>query len=149
MTRPNEDIWLDRGEKWGGRFTRHPVLWTIAIVVALFLAANSLGFFGSWFNAGREIVSPANVKTQYHAVITDWNAMEVAAENACNASNSGNGEQGPTLLEDPAFAYKAQYRHVTVDYNTRQNNIFEAEQVGPSGYPRVAPNLSQMQRRVC
>jgi hypothetical protein len=149
MTRSNEDIWLDRGETWGGRFTRHPFGWGFASIIGVVVVVLALGWLIGWFNAATEVVSPANVRTQYHAVITDWNAMGVAAENACNASDSGNSEQGPTLLEDPAFAYKAQYRHITVDYNARQNNIFEAEQVGPSGYPRVAPTLSQMQRRVC
>lgn len=149
MTRSNEDIWADRGEKWGDRLTRHPVAWTLTGIVTLVLVIGGLNFAFGWIGAATDIASPTNVKAQYHAVITDWNAMEVAAENACGAKNSGNNEQGPTLLEDPAFAYKAQYRHITVDYNTRQNNLFEAQQVGPSGYPSTAPSLSEMQSRVC
>jgi hypothetical protein len=149
VTRSNEDIWADRGEKWGDRLTRHPIGWGVAAVVGIVLLVGALNFAFGWIGAATSVVEPANVKAQYRAVITDWNAMEVAAENACGAENSGNNEQGPTLLEDPAFAYKAQYRHITVDYNARQNNLFEAERVGPGGYPKRAPSLPDMQARVC
>jgi hypothetical protein len=149
MTRSNEDIWEERGSKWGGRFTRHPVAWSLSGIVAIILTVGALNFAFGWIGAATDVVSPANVKEQYAAVIEDWNAMEVAAENACGAANAEDSKQGPTFLEDPAFAYKAQYRHISVDYNRRQNNFFEAQKVGPGGYPAVAPSLSDMQDRVC
>lgn len=43
----------------------------------------------------------------------------------------------------------AQYRKIAIDYNRRQANLFEAEKVGPPGYPKQAPTLTQMQAKVC
>jgi hypothetical protein len=153
MTPSNEEIWSERGSKWGDRFTRHPILWgggtIIVAIVVIFLVGSVLGFFGSWFNAGRDIVSPDNVSKQYKAVIGDYKGMEAAASNACAAKKAAQTESSPLFLEDPEFAYAAQYRRIEVDYNTRQNNLFEAEQVGPKGYPSTAPTLEEMQAKVC
>jgi hypothetical protein len=118
-----------------------------AIAVVVLVVAVSFGF--RWLGAATEVAGPDNVRQQFGAVIEDWNAMEAAAANVCGASNSEGSRQGTTFLEDPAFAYKAQYRRIAVDYNRRQANIFEAKVVGPGGYPRVAPTLAEMQARVC
>lgn len=145
----NEDRWEERANRWADRFTNHPVLWSALAIIGVVLFIGVVGWAGGWINAAKEVVSPANVKEQYARVIEDYKAMEVAASNACGAEDSKGSRQGPTFLEDPAFAYKAQYRHITVDYNRRQNNIFEAGVVGPSGYPRNAPTLEEMQAEVC
>jgi hypothetical protein len=150
--------WEDRAEREADRFGDRPVrtgirwgLGVIAVVVVLAVVIGVIGWIGNWFNTAAEVAGPENVKAQYHAVIEDWNAMEAAAENACGAENSKGSRQSPTLLEDPALAYKAKYRQIVVDYNRRQANIFEAKVVGPSfnEYPQRAPTLTEMQARVC
>lgn len=156
MSREDDKVWEDRGERAYGTFTRHPILSGIggfAAIIGLFLVIGLLGLAGhfvfGWFGKAASVAGPENVSTQYHEVIVDWNGMQQAAINACGATSSAKQTGDPTLLEDPAFAYKALYRKIVVDYNTRQNNIFEAKLVGPSGYPRVAPSLEAMQAQVC
>lgn len=117
------------------------------LVVGLIFAV--IGFAADWFNAGKDIVSPANVSEQYRAIIEDYESLEATAINACAAEGSKKEDSDPTLLEDPAFAYKAQYQRVKVDYNRRQKNAFEGRHVGPKGYPRNAPSLEEMQAEVC
>lgn len=148
---------MTREEKWDRRLDyaeEHPTRsvfkvagWLALIMVALIIAFSVGRFAFGWFGATADIFGPANVKAQYAAVIEDWNAMEAAAENACAAKDVSR--QGPTFLEDPAFAYKAKYRQIAVDYNRRQANFFEAKEVGPSGYASRALTLPAMEARVC
>ncbi len=121
----------------------------LAVVAVLTLAVGAVGFVGGWFNAGKDIVSPTNVKAQYAAVIEDWEAMQAAAANACQARTAARADGDPTLVESPALAYEAQYRRIAVDYNRRRANLFEAKIVGPKGYPSRAPTLRQVQQEVC
>lgn len=130
-----EDAPLRSSIRWG--------VGAAAVIGVLILVAIVLSFVLGWIGKAAEVAGPENVSTQYHQVIQDWNAMEAAAGNYCSAKNSKPGPNSPELVEDPAFAYAAQYRHITVDYNERQNNIFEAGVVGPSGYPRQAPSLDE------
>lgn len=131
---------------------RHPVRTGLLIAgsaFALLVILAVLGFALGWVNKAAQVAGPENVSSQYHYVIEDYNALEAAAGNYCAAKNSKPSANSPELVEDPAFAYAAQYRHITVDYDERQNNIFEAGVVGPSGYPRNAPTLDEMTRQVC
>jgi hypothetical protein len=149
MSPSNNDVWNARGEKWGGRFTRHP-FWMSLAVIAVILAISTVGNFAcGWFNTATKVAGPGNVTAQYQAVINDWNGMEQAACNAKNAQDAPTNANSPQFLEDPAFAYKAKYRQIVVDYNTRQNDIFESKLVGPKGYPQNAPTLEAMQAQVC
>lgn len=147
-----EDKLVNQADK----FSKNPVKQTfkvaliiLAIVVGLSVVGGTLGFIGGWFNKAAEVAGPANVSSQYKAVINDYKAMEAAAMNACNIVNTKSEDADPMLVEDPAFAYNAQYRRIAVDYNTRQNNIFQAKLVGPKGYPRNAPSLEAMKAKVC
>lgn len=145
----NEEIWEARGQKWGNRLTAHPLLWGIGGLVALIVTVAVLGFVIGWFNTAASIVSPQNVKTQYHAVIEDYESLKAEAANACAVKDAARNESSPTFLEDPAIAYEAKYRQTAIDYNRRQKNIFEAGIVGPGGYPKEAPTLTEMQAQVC
>lgn len=145
--------WADRE---AGRLADRPVRtfgkWaaiTLAGVLAATLFFGAIGFVAGWFNTGVDIVRPANVKEQYAQVIQSYKALEVAAQNVCAAKGVKPDPNSPTLLEDPNFAYVATYNNIKVDYNRRQNNIFEAKLVGPKGYPRNAPDLAVMEAKVC
>ena len=148
----NDDRFDREADRWERRPVGTSIRWgvaTIVVVVALILVGGVAHFALGWLGAVADVAGPRNVKAQYAAVIEDWNAMEAAAANACGATDAPASRQGPTFLEDPAFAYKAKYRSITVDYNRRQANIFEAKEVGPGGYPPRAPALSVMEARVC
>lgn len=111
------------------------VLAALAAIVALTVAGWGLG----WFNRGVEIVSVKNVEKQHYQIINDWEALQAAAVNACAATDSETNSKSPTLVESTGLAYEATYRNIAVEYNRRQQNLFEAKIAGPSGYPREAP----------
>lgn len=146
----------DRAVRAGDAFERHPYRsgfkWLVILVciVVVIGVVGAVGKFAlGWFNAGAEIVGPTNTKLQYTTIIGDYEALKAEAANACGAETAKESPNGPTLLEDPAFAYKAKYRETAVDYNRRMNNLFEGGIVAPGGYPKYAPSLEEMQERVC
>lgn len=146
----------DRLNREGERFERSPFLslfkWA-AILVAVLLVIGAIfgvgSFVSRWVGTGAEIVGPTNVKEQHRLVIGEWEALQQEAANACAARTAPQNAQSPSFLEDPAFAYAAKYRDTRAGYNRRMNNLFEAGIVAPSGYPKIAPTLEEMQRRVC
>lgn len=115
----------------------------IFAVIALFLVLGVVGagcrVVGGYTREAERVISVDNVKEQWDAIITDWQSMQTAADNACNAQQMAKNEDSPTLVEDPALAYKATYRQIVVDYNQRQANLFKASKVGPPGYPKRVP----------
>lgn len=141
--------WETEFESKPARSTFKVGAWVVGAVVVLGAIVVVGNFALGWFSTAAKVAGPENVTEQYHAVIEDWNAMQAAAGNYCSAQNTEQGPNSPSLVEDPAFAYAATYRHITVDYNERQNNIFEAGVVGPGGYPKTAPTLEEMTARVC
>lgn len=149
MSPNNGDIWEGRANKWGDRFTRHPIGWLLGIIVVIAIVGTITSFVGGWFNTDKAVFEPANVTKQYHFVINDYKAMEQQAENVCEVKEKTGGSNSPTFLEDPEQAYASKYRQTETDYNTRQNNFFESQEVGPKGYPSTAPTLTQMEQKVC
>lgn len=119
------------------------ILKGVAALVVLAAVFGVIGWFGGWFGKAADVAGPENVERQYTQVIQDWEALKVAADNACAASNTPREAGDPIMVEDPAFAYAATYRRVVQDYNRRQKNIFEAGLVGPAGYPSEVPNLAE------
>ena len=135
-------------------FADHPIRTAIlvgggvmVVFFALWLFGSFVGFWGGWLNKAAEVAGPQNVSQQYALVIEDWESMQAAAANACQAEKGTKTNN--TIFEDPGLAYDATYRKIAVDYNRRQANIFEAKIVGPRGYPDRAPTLEQMKRQVC
>lgn len=146
----NGEIWEGRADKWGGRFTRHPIFWALFTVSILAGFIMALSFAFGWIGAATDVISPNNVRAQYHTIIQSYNALEAQAENVCGAEDAAEtGRSGPTFIEDPALAYKATYRKIAVKYNTAQENFFEAKIAGPGGYPTRAPTLKEMEAKVC
>lgn len=144
----------DRYQREEDRFADHPG-WTsfrwgvaIALVIAgIVLVVSVLGFAIGWFNTGKDIVGPANVKAQNFQVRQSWNELVTGADNACQASATNTGQQGdPTFLEDPALAYAASYRRTWAEYNRRMDNAFEAKvirRLGLTAYPRHVPDFRE------
>jgi hypothetical protein len=147
--RNNEEIWDERADRYGSSFTRHPILWILGVIAALVVISQIAAFGCGWYNTGKEIVSPANVKEQYSKVIEDYVAMERQAETVCEAKQKKSTEKSPEFLETPGQAYATKYRQTEVDYDQRQHNFFKSELVGPKGYPHTAPTLEEMQAKVC
>lgn len=115
----------------------------LAIIVVIGLIFTVLGFAFGWLGKAAEVAGPENVSKQYDLVITDWNALTTAADNACSAQKGAKGESDPTFVENPAQAYIATYRNLRTEYNATQANIFKAKAVGPRGYPSFVPNFPE------
>lgn len=152
----DRDRWREREE----RFDRNPLLeggkWVLGIclvfvVIGVILIPFGWGF--AWLSEGARITGPDNSRQQFTTVIGDYKSLKATAGNVCNVANSKGGEGDPSLVEDPAFAYKAKYREIAADYDRRMDNAFEAGIVnkypGLRKYPRQAPTLKQMRKRVC
>jgi hypothetical protein len=147
----------DRSNDWAdrqaGKFadSRHPVLKGLGVIAALVvvgfvlsIVTGVIGFGADAVHETKHVLSVQNIKEQRTAIIQDWQNMKVAAGNACQAVNAKSDSDSPTLIESPAFAYGATARKARVDYNSRQTNLFEAEKVGPPGYPRTIPDEAEM-----
>lgn len=153
---PRDEKWEGRADRAYSDFTERPARtlgkWfaIIAVIcVSLALLFGAIGFIGGWFNKAAEVAGPANVSRQFQEVITGWKGMEQAAINACEAETATNtGDGASAIIEDPAFAYRSQYRNIEVDFNAAQNDIFRAGVVGPGGYPDNAPAIDAMIARL-
>jgi hypothetical protein len=104
-------------------------------LIGLIVVVSLLGLVLGWFKAGTDIVGPGNVKEQYQVIIDDWNALYVAAENACTVGAPEKEQGDPVFVEDPAMAYAATYRRIAAQYNSHMQDIFRAKLVAPEGYP--------------
>jgi hypothetical protein len=112
-------------------------------LIVLFLLGLLLSFIFGWGQKAADTVGPENVNKQYDLVIQNWNALTTAADNACAVTEKEGGVNSPTFVESPAQAYIATYRNIRTEYNSAQENIFDAKLVGPSGYPEFVPNFPE------
>lgn len=122
---------------------RNRLLTAVAGALLVTTALSGCSVAGGYVEKAKKVAGADNMEDQYKRVITDYNSLQTAADNACAAQGEQErGESDPTLVEGPGLAYAATYRKIWVDYNTRMNNIFEAGFVGPPGYPRHIPNYT-------
>ncbi|MEX1113223.1 MAG: hypothetical protein WD603_01055 [Patescibacteria group bacterium] len=112
----------------------------LALVLAIGLLGQAIGFISLWGGEAQRITGPDNVRDQHTAIIGTWEDMISAAETACQVGDGGERTSvDPTLVEDTAIAYSSTFRNIRAEYNRRQQNLFEARLVGPKGYPRTVP----------
>lgn len=120
------------------------VIGAIALVVVAFfvigIVSGVINFGAEALHETQRVLSVKNIREQRTAIIQDWQDLLVATGNACEAVNNPPSANSPTLVESPAMAYAATARKARVDYNRRQHNLFEAEEVGPPGYPETIPD---------
>jgi hypothetical protein len=157
--RTNREIWeeradraADRAAKAGNSFTRHPVLWSIGVVLvfAAFSFVLTLGHDSrQYVHEAHKNVQLPHVKEETNAILALQEDMRQAAANACNAKDAAGDVDSPTFVEDPAMAYKANYRRLKAEYDRRMENFFEAAlsrkvplPYGIHDLPRRAPTLT-------
>lgn len=158
----NDDIWAARAEREYDRITQHPkrtigryFAWALGIIIALAILGGVIGWIGSWGGTAARLTGPAHSEEQVTAVLGDWTSLQATAGNVCDAKNSA-GADGPQLVEDPAFAYRATYRRTKADYDRRMSNLFEAYVTrhlplpgSIQDLPQTAPTLNEMTAKVC
>lgn len=156
MTEDSRDKkWEERGQRAYSDFTDRPArtgfkwfLMICAAAIVIAIVVGVIGFIGGWFSKAGEVVGPENTEQQFTTIIGAWKGMEQAAINACEVEGGEQTDSDTVFPEDPAFAYRAQYRNIATDYNRQQNNLFEGGIVGPPGYPDEAPAIDAMIARL-
>lgn len=129
-----------------GKIADHPKRFLFLFIVVLIVIAiggTILSLAKPWANEAKHVVSPENVTTQYNVLISDWQGLVTTADNACNAQSATTDSNSPTLVENPAFAYRATFFKIRSDYNTHFHDIFEGGLVGPRGYPHTVPDFPE------
>jgi hypothetical protein len=151
---------LDRqARNLADRPRRTLVKWAVIFVVGILVlggVGGCVAWVSSWGGEARRLTGPRHSEQQVTAVLRAWTGLEAAAGNACAAKNSPPDSRGPTLVEDPELAYSSKYREIKADYDRMMNNFFEAAvtrnlpiPAGLKGYPRRAPTLPVMKKKVC
>lgn len=112
-------------------------LWVAGVVLTLTVAGGLIGLAQGWFQAGKDIVSPENVKRQHSQVIGAYESLIAAADNVCSVQEDVVEADGrsATFVESPTLAYEATFRDIVADYNSTVDNLFKAGIVAPPGYP--------------
>lgn len=150
-------------ERQAGKFADKPkatsARWIVGIVgtiLMLVVIGGIISFASGWGGEAKRVISVPNAREQTTVILGDQRALVAAAGNVCDVRDTPPDPNSPTLVEDPALAYRATYRNTKADYDRRMSNFFEAAEVRKlpvpdalSGLPKEAPSLSQMMARVC
>lgn len=152
LERANE-AWQRRGDTAYVRFTRHPIAWVLAVVVFATVVTVVIGFALSWFNAGKEIVSPKNVKAQYALTFDDWHSLQATATNVCSVERAEKNldptSDAFTQRENQRLGFEANYTRIAAEYNAHMADLFRAKIVKPRNLPRTAPSLTEAVAAAC
>lgn len=118
----------------------------VGAVVVIALSLSVIGFFGGWFNAGKEIVSAKNVKAQWQFAYDYDESLDGIAVQHCTAVAAEEAETNPDFKvqrTDQRIAIDNNYERVRAEYNGRLRDAFRARLVAPSDVPDQAPTLQE------
>lgn len=131
----------------GGNTMTIPVAKILGAIVALVVVIGILTFAFGWLDATVSVVSPANVKAQYHDAYSNYESLgaeacTVVAQRSVVAASTDPNVKVQLLSQQ--LAYEQTYRRIAAEYNAAYANAFEAKHVGPGDLPHVAPTLEEM-----
>jgi hypothetical protein len=133
-------------ETWLENQTLAGILWKLlGAIVAIALVLSVVGFFGGWFNAGRDIISPTNVKAQWQFAYDYDASLDAIAVQWCTASAAEKAETDPPVKvarTDQRIAIENNYQRVAAEYNGRLRDAFRAKLVRPRDVPAQAQPLA-------
>lgn len=118
----------------------------LGIVIALALVFGVIGFFAGWFNAAKEVVSPANVKAQWQFAYDYDEQLDAIAQQTCQMRQVEAAETDPafkTQRTSQRVAIEQNYFRVEAEYNGRLRDAFRAKLVAPTDVPDQAPSLDE------
>lgn len=156
----NDEIWEKRAQNAEDKFTAHPVRYAgkwflafIALCAVVGIIFGVVSWVGSWGSTVARVSGAGNTEAQANYLFQAHNSLKAIAANVCGVVNAKKGESDPTLIEDPAFAYKAQYRDLKAQYDSRMDNFFQANLVRNypmlNGLPRREPSLEEATAVLC
>lgn len=124
------------------------VAWRVLLaIIVLGVLGTVLSFAFGWFNAGVEVISPANVKAQFSHAYEDYESLKATAGNVCGAQQAVVDEPDPSIKSQrrtQLIAYQQTYRRIQADYDAAYDNAFKAKHVGPRDLPHDSPSLDEM-----
>lgn len=139
----------DSADAWQGRIENRSIpsliAWVVGGLIAVVLLVSVIGFGLGWFNAGKDIVSPTNVKAQFAFAYDSIQGLQAQAGNVCDAQAAYEAETDPfqkTQRQSQLLVYKQSYRRLQQEYNARMDDLFRAKLVAPSDVPKQAPTLT-------
>jgi hypothetical protein len=127
---------------WLGRQT--PLGLTVKVVIALIalsMLSGIIGYVGGWFNEGKRIVSPANVRKTWAEAYQLDRAATAQARIVCRTAQSSglaNTVSGPPLL-----AAESTYDHIWARYSEVVSNKLEGGLVLPPNLPSKNATLTE------
>lgn len=130
-------------------FHRRIIQWVIAIVgiiVVGVLVIGGLGLALDWFSAGKDIVSPENVREQYRFFYDTIEDLEKQAGIVCIAEDAlerAEGESARNQRDSQLIAAMQVYEGLVADYDARARDVFRGEVVKPGDVPDEAPTLEE------
>lgn len=148
----SQDLWERRANTWGDRFSRHPIGWSITVLLVVVLLGGLLGLATGWISFGTKFLSPAELREQYRTAFTLYNSLEASAQNVCDLEELISDETDPDVKsqrESQLLAFQQQYNANKATYEARMQNIFEAKKRKPAELPFEAPTLEEMKQLVC
>lgn len=134
-----DESWLKRQSPLGLS------LKVIGFLVALGLIISLIGIPLGWYNAGREIISPANVKAQWQFAYDYDAGMREVANNWCSFREAelSAPPQDRSQRTSQRLATESLYRTRAAEYNGRVADAFRAKLVKPGDVPVTAPDLKE------
>jgi hypothetical protein len=131
---------------WFARQT--PLGLIVKILVVVFILGcigASVNYCSSWVNAGKEVVSPENVKEQWAFAYGFDESLGATARNWCSAKQAENLAVGDAKDQriSQRLAQENLYSANAAKYDAALKNAFEAKLVKPSDVPTKAPTLDE------
>jgi hypothetical protein len=133
-------------ERVGGMTPLGLFMRALGVVVVIVLIFGVTGFVLGWFNAGKDVVSPTNVKAQWQFAYDNDSALDAIALQYCTAQKAETTETDPSAKvqrTDQRIAIENNYARVAADYDGRLRDAFRARLVRPRDVPTRAPTLAE------
>lgn len=122
------------------------------VIIILSVIFGAIGFAAGWFNEGKRIISPANVRAQWQFAYDYDESLGAIALQWCTAKAEETAETNPDYRVQRStqrIAVENNYNRVAGEYNGRLRDAFRAKLVKPSDVPDRAATLEEKAEQVC
>lgn len=128
---------------WIGRQTPLGLIVKVILaLIALSMLTGAIGFASGWFDEGKRIVSPDNVRKTWSAAYQLDNDAKAQARIVCSTAQSE--DLAGTVSGSPLLATTSTYQRIWSEYKQLVTNKLEGGLVLPSNLPNRDKTLGQM-----